>query len=238
MSLTSGKGPLSGRPAGRFTAPMPAAVAYLEPFRRRVRALVGGRTAVDSERVLLVHRPGRPPTYAFPADDVEGLSSEAEPDTPGYVTVPWDAADAWFEEDEEVFGHPRNPYHRVDCLRSARRLQVEAAGTVLVDTAETLAVYETALEPRLYVHPRQVRTGLLEESTTRRTARTRARRPTGRRASVINSWRTSRGATRILCPSPPRWPAPELRRRRASRSSTTFPPPADCTGGRIGRTLR
>ena len=167
MSLTTGKGPLSARPAGRFTAPMPAGVAYLEPFRRRVRAVVNGRTAVDSERVLLVHRPGRPPTYAFPTGDVAGLPVEAEPDAPGYVTVPWDAADTWLEEDEEVFGHPRNPYHRIDCLRSRRRLRVEAAGLTLVDTDETLAVYETALEPRLYVDRRQVRTDVLEVSTSR-----------------------------------------------------------------------
>jgi uncharacterized protein (DUF427 family) len=166
VSLTSGKGPLSRRPAGRFTAPMPASVAYLEPFRRRVRAVSGGRTVIDSERVLLVHRPGHPPAYAFPVADVDGLPTQAEPDSPGYVTVAWDAADAWFEEDEEVFLHPRNPYHRVDCLRSGRRLRVEAAGTVLVDTTETLAVYETALEPRLYVDPRLVRTDLLEKSAT------------------------------------------------------------------------
>jgi uncharacterized protein (DUF427 family) len=146
---------------------MPAAVAYLEPFRRRVRAVVNGRTLIDSERVLLVHRPGRPPTYAFPAGDVNGVPSEAEPDAAGFVTVPWDVADAWFEEDEEVFGHPRNPYHRVDCLRSRRRLRVEAVGLVLVDTDETLAVYETALEPRLYVDPRLVRTDRLEISATR-----------------------------------------------------------------------
>jgi uncharacterized protein (DUF427 family) len=166
VSLTTGKGPLSARPAGRFTAPMPAAVAYLEPFRRRVRALKEGCTVIDSERVLLVHRTGRPPTYAFPAGDVDGLPSEAEPDAPGYVVVPWDAADAWFEEDEEVFGHPRNPYHRVDCLRSRRRLRVEAAGVTLVDTDETLAVYETALEPRLYVDRQFVRSDVLETSTT------------------------------------------------------------------------
>jgi len=66
-----------------------------------------------------------------------------------------------------VFGHPRNPYHRVDCLRSRRRLRVEAAGLTLVDTDETLAVYETALEPRLYVDRRQVRTDVLEVSTSR-----------------------------------------------------------------------
>jgi uncharacterized protein (DUF427 family) len=142
-------------------------VAYVEPFRRRVRAIKDGRTVVDSERVLLVHRPARPPAYAFPTDDVDGLAGEAEPDAPGYVSVAWDAADTWYEEDEQVFGHARNPYHRVDCLRSGRRLVVEAAGVTLVDTTTTLAVYETALEPRLYVDPELVRTDLLEASTTR-----------------------------------------------------------------------
>ena len=160
MSLSTGRGPLSARPAGRFTAPVPAQVAYIEPFRRRVRGVTGGRTVVDSERVLLVHRQGRPPTYAFPADDATVAEATAEPDAPGYVAVPWDAVDAWFEEDEEVFGHPRNPYHRIDCLRARRRLRVEASGVTLVDTDDTLAVYETALEPRLYVDRRYVRDGV------------------------------------------------------------------------------
>jgi uncharacterized protein (DUF427 family) len=164
MSLTTGKGPLSARPAGRFTAPMPDHVAYIEPFRRRVRATKDGRTVIDSERVLLVHRQGRPPTYAFPVGDVEGPPTEPEPDATGYVTVPWDALDSWFEEDEEVFGHPRNPYHRVDSLQSRRQLRVETGGTTLVDTDETIAVYETALEPRLYVDPRLVQMDLLTMS--------------------------------------------------------------------------
>ena len=166
MSLTTGKGPLSGRPAGRFSTPIPANVVYIEPFRRRVRATKDGRTVVDSERVLLVHRQGRPPTYAFPESDVDGAPAEPEPEPAGYVAVPWDAVDSWFEEDEEVFGHPRNPYHRVDHLRSRRRLRVELAGNPLVDTDETMAVYETALEPRLYVHPRLVRMDLLTMSAT------------------------------------------------------------------------
>jgi uncharacterized protein (DUF427 family) len=164
MSLTTGKGPLSAHPAGRFTVPMPDRVTYIEPFRRRVRAILDGATVVDSERVLLVHRPGRPPTYAFPAGDVAGLLTEPVVDAPGFVAVEWGSADSWFEEDEQVFGHPRNPYHRVDCLRSRRRLRVEAAGLVLVDTAETVAVYETALEPRLYVDPQRVRTDALVKS--------------------------------------------------------------------------
>ena len=145
---------------------MPAAVTYMEPHRRRVRAVKDGVTVVDSERALLMHCPGKPPIYAFPAGDVAGVPAEPQPDAPGYVTVPWDAVDTWFEEDEEVFGHPRNPYHRVDCLRSGRRLRVDAAGVRLVDTADTLAVYETALEPRLYVDPRFVRMDLLHQSAT------------------------------------------------------------------------
>ncbi len=116
--------------------------------------------------MLLVHRSGRPPSYAFPESDVHGLPAQPEPDTPGYVTVAWTAADSWFEEAEEVFGHPRNPYHRIDCLRSERRLVVEAGGEILVDTTETLVVYETSLAPRLYVDPRHVRMDLLERSTT------------------------------------------------------------------------
>ncbi len=167
MSLSTGRGPLSARPAGRFTAPVPEGVAYVEPFRRRVRAVRHGRTVVDSDRVLLVHRQGRPPAYAFPAADVREVDAEVEPDAPGYVAVAWNLADAWYEEDEQVFGHPRNPYHRIDCLRSRRRLRVEVGGATVVDTDRTLVVYETALEPRLYVAPDAVREGRLEPGTTR-----------------------------------------------------------------------
>lgn len=166
MSLSTGRGPLSTRPAGRFTAPVPEGVAYLEPFRRRVRATKAGVTVVDSERVLLVHRAGNPPAYAFPADHVSTVPVQQEPDAPGYVRVDWAAADAWFEEDEQVFGHPRNPYHRVDCLRSRRHLRVEVAGIALVDSTDTVAVYETALEPHLYVSREQVRMDVLVPSDT------------------------------------------------------------------------
>ena len=160
MSLTTGRGPLSSKPAGRFTASMPRDVSYIEPFRRRVRATKDGRTLIDSERAVLLHRPEQPPTFAFPQHDTDGLPTDDARDAPGYVTVPWDAVDAWYEEDEQILGHPRNPYHRVDCLRSHRPLRVEASGTILVDTTETMVVDETALEPRLYVDPRHVRVEL------------------------------------------------------------------------------
>jgi uncharacterized protein (DUF427 family) len=151
VSLTTGRGPHSANPAGRFSAPVPNPITYVEPFRRRVRALDGERPVVDSQRVLLVHRPGRPPTYAFPAADVTTPAAQPEPEAGGYVSVPWDAVEAWYEEEEQVFGHPRNPYHRVDCIPTDRRLRVEVGEVALVDTRHTMGVYETALEPRLYV---------------------------------------------------------------------------------------
>jgi uncharacterized protein (DUF427 family) len=160
VSLTTGRGPLSAKRAGRFSAAVPDNLSYVEPFRRRVRAIKQGRTLIDTERALLLHRPGQPPTLAFPTADVDGLATNDATDAPGYVTVPSDAVDTWYEEDEEFFGHPRNPYHRVDCLRSSRPLRVEADGTVLVDTTETMVVYETALDPRLYIDASHVRVEL------------------------------------------------------------------------------
>ena len=171
MSLTSGKGPLSARPAGHFTAPVPDDLAYVEPVRRRVRAVLGDRTVVDSEAALLVHRAGGPPTYAFPPADVDVGALDAaavspHPDADGFVAVEWGAPDHWFEEEDEVFLHPRNPYHRIECLRTTRHLHVEVAGAVLVDAPATVALYETALEPRLYVDKSSVRTDLLVPSVT------------------------------------------------------------------------
>jgi uncharacterized protein (DUF427 family) len=134
---------------------------YVEPFLRRVRGFIGDDVVVESEGVLLVHRPGRPPAYAFPASDVR-RPSEPEPAAPGFVTVAWDAVDRWFEEEDEVFGHPRNPYHRIDILRTTRRLRVVVGDDVLVDTTDTLVLHETSLVPKLYV----ARPALLEPSPT------------------------------------------------------------------------
>jgi uncharacterized protein (DUF427 family) len=166
MTLTNGRGPFSGRRAGIFSAPVPSEAVYVEPFQRRVRATIGEKTVVDSERVLLVHRPRNAPAYAFPAEDVSGVPAEALEEMPGYVHVGWDAVDGWYEEYEQVFLHPRNPYHRIDCLPTQRRLRVTVSGTVLVDTADTTVLYETSLDPRLYVHPRHVLAGSLVPTTT------------------------------------------------------------------------
>jgi uncharacterized protein (DUF427 family) len=88
------------------------------------------------------------------------------PEAPGYVHVPWHAVDAWLEEGRRLVHYPPNPYHRVDCRPTNRGLRVTVAGTTLVDTVDTVVVFETALAPRLYVDPSFVRTDLLRRTNT------------------------------------------------------------------------
>lgn len=166
MTLVAGRGPLSNDPAGRFSPPIPAEVVYIEPHPRRVQALQDGRLVIDTERALLVHRRGRPLSYVFRAEEVGELPCAPEPEAPGFVHVPWDAVDTWLEEGRELVHYPPNPYHRVDCRPTRRRLRVSVAGTVLVDTDDTVILFETALEPRLYVDPAHVRTDLLRRAKT------------------------------------------------------------------------
>ena len=166
MSLVAGRGPLSSDPAGRFSPPLPADVVFIEPHPRRVQAFRDGRLVIDTEGALLVHRRGHPLSYVFRSDQVGDLPTEPEPEAPGFVHVPWDAVDTWLEEGRELVHYPPNPYHRIDCRPTERRLRVSVAGTVLVDTEDTVILFETSLEPRLYVDPAHVRTDLLRRSDT------------------------------------------------------------------------
>lgn len=166
MSLVAGCGPLSSRRAGWLVPPMQGALVFIEPHPRRVQAFRDGQVVIDTERALLVHREGSPLSFAFPADAVGDLPCHPEVDAPGYVVVPWDAVDTWVEEGRRLVHYPPNPYHRVDCRPTRRRLRVEVAGQTLVDTDDTIIVFETSLAPRLYVDPRHVRTDLLRVTDT------------------------------------------------------------------------
>jgi uncharacterized protein (DUF427 family) len=68
----------------------------------------------------------------------------------GHIRFEWDALDAWFEEDEQVFVHPRNPYVRVDALRSTRNVRIERDGVVLAQSSAPVLVFETGLPTRYY----------------------------------------------------------------------------------------
>ena len=79
----------------------------------------------------------------------------------GTVRFDWAAMDAWYEEDEQVFVHPRSPYTRVDALRSNRPVRVELDGVVLADADSAVMVFETGLPTRFYLSRTEVDFGHL-----------------------------------------------------------------------------
>jgi uncharacterized protein (DUF427 family) len=59
--------------------------------------------------------------------------------------------DRWFEEDEEIVGHPRDPYHRIDTLRTSRQIRLSLDGELLAETNRATALFETGLPTRWYL---------------------------------------------------------------------------------------
>jgi uncharacterized protein (DUF427 family) len=78
----------------------------------------------------------------------------------------WSALDSWFEEDEEIFVHPRSPYVRVDAQRSTRSVRVERNGVVLAESSSPVMVFETGLPTRYYVNRTEVNFSHLVASDT------------------------------------------------------------------------
>jgi uncharacterized protein (DUF427 family) len=151
-------------------------VDHVEPVPRRIRATLDNRTILDTTRAVYLWEWQGYPQYYVPLTDVEpGLLRDTggterhdrgpariheigrgqarvydDGQVAGLVRIDWDAVDHWFEEDEEVFVHPRNPYSRVDALRSSRRIRIELDGVVLAESDATVMVFETGLPTRYY----------------------------------------------------------------------------------------
>jgi uncharacterized protein (DUF427 family) len=139
--------------------------------------------------MMLLYEPGRLPLYCFPEQDVKtallspssqrtkatqffnlqanGRTAEnaawryEAPQLRGYVAFDWNSMDNWFEEDDEIFVHPRDPYKRIDVLRSSRHVQVILGGEAIADTHRPSLLFETHLPTRYYIPRGDVRMDLL-----------------------------------------------------------------------------
>jgi uncharacterized protein (DUF427 family) len=153
-----------------------------EPSQRWVRAVFANTVVADSKGVRLLLEPRKLPLYYFPIEDVkmdlltpagdrlwslrvgdrvaERAAWERE-EYPGYIAFKWNAMDQWFEEDDQVLAHPRDPYHRVDVLNSSRHVKVVLGGEVLAETRRPRLLFETGLPTRYYIPSADVRTDLL-----------------------------------------------------------------------------
>jgi uncharacterized protein (DUF427 family) len=94
--------------------------------------------------------------YPEPYDEVDAIKD--------YVAFYWDRVDHWYEEDEEIFVHPRDPYKRVDVVASSRHVQVILGGETIADTRRGRFLFETRLPTRYYIPPEDVRMDLLVAS--------------------------------------------------------------------------
>ena len=87
----------------------------------------------------------------------------------GYVKLEFKALDAWFEEEVQIYYHPKDPYHRVDVLPTARHVRVELVGVVLADTEHkggVVSVWETGFPARWYLPRTAISWEYLEPSET------------------------------------------------------------------------
>ena len=127
MSLTFGTGPFASHSAGAFNFDPPRTrVAYVEPWRRRMRAVFAGETVLDSSGGKLLYETDSLPLHYYPLADLrEDFLVPVEPgrrwslrvgdrvsegavtappagDDPvaealgGHVTVDYAAMDRWF----------------------------------------------------------------------------------------------------------------------------------------------
>jgi uncharacterized protein (DUF427 family) len=188
-------------PSTRDFPAHPVGENHIEPAPRRVRAMLGGETVLDTTHALYVWEWPYYPQFYVPLADVRAdllvdedhlqqlkrgkarrhglrVGDIAKPGTvrvytddalaglAGTVRFDWAALDAWYEEDEQVFVHPRNPYTRVDALRSTRPVRVELDGVLLAESSSPVLVFETGLPTRYYLNRTEIDFGRLEPSAT------------------------------------------------------------------------
>jgi uncharacterized protein (DUF427 family) len=153
-------------------------IGHTEPVPRRVRATKNDEVVLDTTRAKYVFEWAFYPQFYVPREDVRveltptGDTEETDRGTlewhdlgtaeraarvvtdgplSGHVRFEWEVLDHWYEEDEEIFVHPRNPYVRVDALRSDRHVRIEMDETLLAESSAPVLVFETGLPTRYYL---------------------------------------------------------------------------------------
>ncbi len=127
---------------------------------------------VDTGETSRTPSRGTARVYSIVTDDFEideavlGYDDSPIAELIGTFRVEWGAMDHWFEEDEEIYVHPRDPYTRVDALKSSRHVVVSIDGVEVANSTGPVILFETGLPPRFYLPKTDVRMDLLIPSET------------------------------------------------------------------------
>jgi uncharacterized protein (DUF427 family) len=145
--------------------PQPVTAAEERP----VQLGADGPPVLDPRTPFSAHScPGESLTIRTDRSELVGAAfAPLEEDLADYVVLDWEAFTEWREEDEPVIGHPRDPHHRIDCLRTSRHVVVAVDGQVLADTRRATMLFENPLGARHYIPADDVRLDALEPSPTR-----------------------------------------------------------------------
>jgi uncharacterized protein (DUF427 family) len=130
--------------------------------------LPDGQTVLDPSVPFTVHTTdGEPLSLRTASDTRHGVAFRpADADLHGLVLLDSAGFDAWYEEDEHVDGHARDPFHRIDILPSSRAVRVELDGAVLAESARALLLFEHPVLPvRCYLPPDDIRVPLQPSPT-------------------------------------------------------------------------
>jgi len=129
---------------------------YLKPARHTPE---GGDRADTARWDLEVEgRSAKNAAWSYPRPDSERAGLKE------HLAFYWGSMDAWFEEDDEVFVHPRDPYTRVDVVNSSRHVRVEVDGVTVAESRRPRLLFETHLPARYYLPKLDVRLDLLTPS--------------------------------------------------------------------------
>jgi uncharacterized protein (DUF427 family) len=120
----------------------------------------------DSRRTKLLYPEGQQiPRHVFPEEDVrvdllppEAVTRHAD----GLIEIDFDAPDEWLEEEEELVGHARDPFKRIDSRRTSRHIGVSIDGEVVAETRRGVALFEMHLPTRWYIPREDVLAELVE----------------------------------------------------------------------------
>lgn len=96
--------------------------------------------------------------YSEPAEEIAALR--------GYIALDFASMDRWLEEDEELLGHPRDPYTRIDVRRGSQHVEVALSGKTIIDSKSPLLLTETGLPLRYYIPKGDIDWTSFKESTT------------------------------------------------------------------------
>ncbi|KAI0783589.1 hypothetical protein C8Q75DRAFT_725475 [Abortiporus biennis] len=164
---------------------------HIESSPKRIRVLFAGHFVADTKQAKLVWLKPSYPYYFFEEGVIdkkyliEAFHSEKhqvydlvvatthakgvvtqylEGELKGLFNIEFGAPDAWFEEDEQIYVHPKDPYKRVDVLQSSRHIRIELDGVELANTKRPRLLFETSLPVRSYIPKTDCHLELFESS--------------------------------------------------------------------------